>query len=215
MRIGDRLMANRAKDWFAQAERDLEQAIDSKRAGRDEWACFASHQAAEKAVKALHLSLGQEAWGHVVARLIRELPSRVSTPEDLIEKAHVLDTFYVASRYPNSHVEGAPFEPWIGLFAPGLMPSLALGRRYCGSDTSAPTLGATGGWGVISISSSSWRGRNFRSSGGESAGIRAPFRFLLTFWSILRRNGRRSKTRGDFRRCFSPIPFGSMPGSKA
>ena len=48
--------------------------------------------------------------GHVVARLIRELPSRVSMPEDLIEKAHVLDTFYVASRYPNSHVEGAPFE---------------------------------------------------------------------------------------------------------
>ncbi|RLE34158.1 DNA-binding protein, partial [Candidatus Acetothermia bacterium] len=41
-------MTNRAKDWFAQAQRDLEQAIDSKGAGRDEWACFASHQAAEK-----------------------------------------------------------------------------------------------------------------------------------------------------------------------
>ena len=110
MRIGDRSMPNRAKDWFAQAERDLEQAIDSKRAGRDEWACFASHQAAEKAVKALHLSLGQEAWGHVVARLLRELPSQVPGLEGFIEKAHVLDTFYVASRYPNSHVEGAPFE---------------------------------------------------------------------------------------------------------
>ncbi|WP_211230153.1 HEPN domain-containing protein [Desulfovirgula thermocuniculi] len=36
--------------------RDLEQAEDSRRAGRHEWACFAAQQAAEKAVKALHLS---------------------------------------------------------------------------------------------------------------------------------------------------------------
>lgn len=34
-------------------------------------ACFAGQQAAEKAVKALHLSLGQEAWGHVIARLLQ------------------------------------------------------------------------------------------------------------------------------------------------
>lgn len=55
-------MANRALDWFRQAERDLEHARDSSRAGRHEWACFAAHQAAEKAVKALHLYIGQEAW---------------------------------------------------------------------------------------------------------------------------------------------------------
>src|SRR2546425_5189716 len=44
-------MASRAPDWFRQAERDVEQATDSRRAGRHEWACFAAHQAAEKAVK--------------------------------------------------------------------------------------------------------------------------------------------------------------------
>lgn len=55
-------MSNRAMDWFRQAERDLEQAEDSRRAERHEWACFAAQQAAEKAVKALHLSCGQEAW---------------------------------------------------------------------------------------------------------------------------------------------------------
>ena len=54
-------MPNRSKDWFNQALRDLEQARDSLQAGRHEWACFAAHQAAEKAVKALHLRLGQEA----------------------------------------------------------------------------------------------------------------------------------------------------------
>ncbi len=54
-------MVSRAPDRFSQAERDLGQAEDSRRAGRHEWACFAAHQAAEKAVKALHLHLGQEA----------------------------------------------------------------------------------------------------------------------------------------------------------
>ncbi|MBW1695456.1 MAG: HEPN domain-containing protein [Deltaproteobacteria bacterium] len=101
-------MPNRAKDWFSQAERDLKQAVDSKKAGRHEWACFAAQQSAEKALKALHLSCHQEAWGHVVARLLSELP--LSVPNDLIEKAKVLDNFYVPTRYPNGHPEGAPFE---------------------------------------------------------------------------------------------------------
>ena len=101
-------MTNRAKDWLAQAERDLEQAEDSREAGRHEWACFACQQAAEKAVKGLHLHLGQEAWGHVVARLLRELP--VAVPADLVERGKVLDNLYIPSRYPNSHPEGAPFE---------------------------------------------------------------------------------------------------------
>jgi HEPN domain-containing protein len=100
-------MPNRARDWFAQAERDLDQAHASQRDGRHEWACFAAQQGAEMALKALHLSLGQEAWGHVVARLLSELPA---APTDLQEKAKVLDNFYVATRYANGHAEGAPFE---------------------------------------------------------------------------------------------------------
>ncbi len=103
-------MPNRAYDWLNQAIRDLEQAEDSRRADRHEWACFAAQQAAEKAVKALHLHLGQEAWGHVIARLLRELPSTVLVPEHLEEKGRVLDTFYIPSRCPNSHPEGAPFQ---------------------------------------------------------------------------------------------------------
>jgi len=103
-------VANRGRDWLAQAYRDLDQAEDSKAAGRHEWACFAAHQAAEKAVKALHLSIGQEAWGHAVARLLEELPAPVEAPAELIERARVLDTLYIPTRYPNSHPEGAPFE---------------------------------------------------------------------------------------------------------
>jgi HEPN domain-containing protein len=103
-------MAKRAQDWFAQAERDFEQAAASRDAQRHEWACFAAHQAAEKAVKALHLTHGQEAWGHVVAQLLAELPKANQPPSELVERGRVLDTFYIPTRYPDSHPAGAPFE---------------------------------------------------------------------------------------------------------
>ena len=101
-------MSNRSKDWLAQAERDLDQAKSSQAEGRHEWACFAAQQSAEKDVKALHLFKGQEAWGHVVAKLLEELA--LETPEAMVDKAKVLDNFYVPTRYANGHPEGAPFE---------------------------------------------------------------------------------------------------------
>jgi HEPN domain-containing protein len=99
---------NRAKDWLLQAERDLEMAEIARKAGRHEWACFAAQQAAEKAVKALHLHLGQEAWGHVIARLLKELPLEV--PQDLVEKARYLDGLYIPTRYPDAFPEGPSAE---------------------------------------------------------------------------------------------------------
>jgi HEPN domain-containing protein len=101
-------MSDRSKDWLAQSERDLDQAKSCQREGRHEWACFAAQQSAEKAVKALHLYLAQEAWGHVIAKLFKELP--IDVREDLVDKAKVLDNFYVPTRYANGHPEGPPFE---------------------------------------------------------------------------------------------------------
>jgi HEPN domain-containing protein len=103
-------MPNRAGDWLGQALRDLEHTRTSRVAGHHEWACFAAHPAAEKAVKAVHLKFGQGAWGQVVATLLAELPPAVSVPPDPVEMGRVLDNFYVPARYPNSHVEGAPLE---------------------------------------------------------------------------------------------------------
>lgn len=54
---------NRSADWLHQAHADLDQALVSAGAGHHEWACFACHQAVEKAFNALHLSLGQQVWG--------------------------------------------------------------------------------------------------------------------------------------------------------
>jgi HEPN domain-containing protein len=99
---------DRSHDWFAQAVRDLEQARASQRDGRHEWACFAAEQSAEKAVKSLHLALGQEAWGHTIAKLLAELPIEVDP--GLVDKGRVLDNMYVPTRYANGHPEGAPFE---------------------------------------------------------------------------------------------------------
>jgi HEPN domain-containing protein len=101
-------MPNRERDWLAQAERNLEQARSSRAERRHEWACFAAQQAAGVAVKALHLHLGQQAWGHVVARLLSDLPQ--APPPDLVERARVLANFYMPTWYANGHPEGAPFE---------------------------------------------------------------------------------------------------------
>lgn len=101
-------MPNRARDWFRQAEHDLEHAGRARADSDHDWACFAAQQAAEKAVKALHLVHGQEAWGHSVLRLLEELP--VPAPDPLIERARGLDAFYVPARYPNGHFTGPAFE---------------------------------------------------------------------------------------------------------
>ncbi len=96
-----------------QAERDLQMAKSSAKNEYHEWACFAAHQAAEKAIKALHLHHHQEAWGHVLVRLLSDLPAEV--PQDSKERARILDNYYIPTRYPNAHAEGAPAEhygPW-------------------------------------------------------------------------------------------------------
>ncbi len=103
-------MPNRAQDWLKQAERDLKHAENSVKSQEHEWACFAAHQCAEKALKALHLYFGQEVWGHSVTKILNELSEIVEVPEDLVEKAKVLDSFYISPRYPDSYPEGAPFE---------------------------------------------------------------------------------------------------------
>ena len=104
---------NRSADWLHQAQADLAQARLSADAGHHEWACFASHQAAEKALKALHLFHGQQSWGHGLGRSLRDLPQEVRRPleqqvAELEDRLRVLDALYIPTRYPDSLPEGAP-----------------------------------------------------------------------------------------------------------
>lgn len=101
-------MANRSQDWLRQAEADLRHAGNSMKAGDHEWSCFASQQAAEKALKALYQHLGMEAWGHTVTILIGNLPPATGVPEDLLRSGKLLDKHYLPTRYPNGFDSGAP-----------------------------------------------------------------------------------------------------------
>ena len=101
-------MAERSRDWFAQAQRDLETARWQLQGGFYEWVCFTCQQAAEKAVKALYQRLHAIAWGHAVSRLLNELPDEMKPAPELIEAAIYLDRYYIPTRYPNGFERGAP-----------------------------------------------------------------------------------------------------------
>lgn len=103
-------MAERARDWFRQAEADLRHARNSKQAGDYDWAAFASQQAAEKAIKALFQHLHLEAWGHVLSALLENLPNKSKPAMDLIDRAKELDKHYIPTRYPNGFERGAPVD---------------------------------------------------------------------------------------------------------
>jgi HEPN domain-containing protein len=91
--------------WLRQAEKDLESARDSSKAEHYEWACFQSQQAAEKALKAFLYSKGLRA---ILTHSIRELVLDCSKYEtdftNFLGQAKVLDTYYIATRYPNGLV---------------------------------------------------------------------------------------------------------------
>lgn len=97
---------NRYKDWLDQAMGNLGHAERSLAMADYAWACFAAQQAAEMAVKALHMKLGQIAWGHSVVDLLEALPERVRPDQEFLDKARVLDKYYIPTRYPNAHPAG-------------------------------------------------------------------------------------------------------------
>lgn len=102
-------MGNRHADWFRQALADLQHARNALEDGDFEWSCFAAHQAAEKALKAVFLKQGMDAWGHTLTVLIGNLPTSVGQPpENLVTYARILDKYYIPTRYPNGFDSGAP-----------------------------------------------------------------------------------------------------------
>jgi len=102
-------MTNRYSDWYRQAEADLQHTRHSLEAGDFEWSCFAAHQAAEKALKAVFLKHGRDAWGHTITVLIGNLPDLVERPSELlVNHARILDKYYIPTRYPYGFDAGAP-----------------------------------------------------------------------------------------------------------
>ncbi len=101
-------MAERSKDWMEQATRDLASARLLLEGGLWEWACFASHQAAEKAIKAVYQKMGGEGWGHGLVDLLQGLRDRVPVTDEVQRCARLLDRHYIPTRYPNAWPQGSP-----------------------------------------------------------------------------------------------------------
>ena len=101
-------MPERHQDWLRQARDDLDHARLSARQAHLEWAAFAAQQAAEKACKALHLSLGSDAWGHDLMALLAALPAAQRPHPDLVDRAKGLDKHHLPSRYPTGFAQGTP-----------------------------------------------------------------------------------------------------------
>ncbi|MEM1748614.1 MAG: HEPN domain-containing protein [Sulfolobales archaeon] len=92
-------------NWLAEARADLRHAETSVNIGDYNWACFAAHQAVEKALKALTLHvLGEYPRGHDLLRLYRRVRDSIviSLSEVALAK---LSTYYTLARYPNAGME--------------------------------------------------------------------------------------------------------------
>jgi HEPN domain-containing protein len=103
-------MPERSADWFRQAEADLRHARHALDDADYNWCAFASHQAAEKAIKALFQKLNLEAWGHALSILLANLPEGAKPDDALIDRAKELDKHYIPTRYPNGFERGAPVD---------------------------------------------------------------------------------------------------------
>jgi HEPN domain-containing protein len=101
-------MPSRHLDWLHQADADLRHARQARGHEAHEWACFAAQQAAEKALKAVLVSRGEDAWGHTVTALLGLMATERDAGAELIECAKSLDKHYIPTRYPNGFDTGAP-----------------------------------------------------------------------------------------------------------
>jgi HEPN domain-containing protein len=131
-------MAERSADWMAQAVRDLDAARWQAGGGFYEWACFASQQAAEKAVKAAYARFGGVAWGHSVSELLVGLAERVEVPGELLLAARRLDRFYIPARYPNGWDAGSPKDFYTGEDAERAIADCEQILRFCSGLLAGP-----------------------------------------------------------------------------
>ncbi|MEM2998409.1 MAG: HEPN domain-containing protein [Thermoproteota archaeon] len=106
-------MRDEASRWFKEGVWDLETARILHDAGRYNAAAYYSHQAAEKAAKALLYLVNEAPWGHSVRILLEKFAEKKNlTINELLQYARELDRHYVPSRYPNAHPAGTPHEAY-------------------------------------------------------------------------------------------------------
>jgi len=102
------VVVSRVSDWLRQSERNMLSALANYREKLYEEVCFESHQAAEKALKALLNYYHKERRGHSLVFLANDLD--IDIPENIRLCLTTLDKHYIPSRYPDVYDEGAPMD---------------------------------------------------------------------------------------------------------
>lgn len=80
---------NRSRDWLAQALRDLEKAKTDSSSSIGNGHALLRNKPLKKAVKALLMARGKDAWGHAITPMLRAA-SDWNVPTRLIEAAQLL-----------------------------------------------------------------------------------------------------------------------------
>jgi len=101
----------KAKRWFLQALRDLDDAKFNLSGERFNVACFLAQQSAEKALKAyLFLKGADEVWGHSVGELCEDAKTFEEDFKEIEKESKSLDKYYIPTRYPDALPGGIPSE---------------------------------------------------------------------------------------------------------
>ena len=91
-------MENAVKDWFLQAEADLDSAEYNLAGGKYYVAVIFAQQAAEKSLKALYIKKFKQLYKvHDLVILAR----KVGAPQEILEICYELEPLYTATRYPD------------------------------------------------------------------------------------------------------------------
>ncbi len=97
--------------WFKQAEYELGVARSLVDNQFHAAACFFTHQAAEKFLKAILYAQGQRrVFGHSISELCDQCAEYFETFAALKKQVNSLDLYYIPTRYPNGLPGGIPAE---------------------------------------------------------------------------------------------------------
>lgn len=82
-------------------------------------------------MKALVLHLGGEAWGHSILRLVRDLESWRTVPDEVRDAARRLDRHYIPTRYANGFDAGAPKDYYVDEDSKGAIDHATTVCQWC------------------------------------------------------------------------------------
>ena len=120
-------MREEASRWLEQARADLDAARRSLDAGIHYLAAFLAHQAAEKALEALHIEKLRQPPLHT--HVLLDLGAAVAAPPEILDRLRRLNPHYAVARYPDA-ANGVPARMYDAAIAGPLVDAAAEVERW-------------------------------------------------------------------------------------